>query len=97
MEADMTIDWREGLRAVVIGLISIAALTAAFIGLWILFVVPLARADDRQMVCLTEYFRICGQPQSAADVRACIVAHKSSFTASCLSLAKEVEDVHHGR
>ena len=49
----MTIDWREALKAVAIGIISIAALSVAFIGLYDLATMRKAHGDTTRSPSLT--------------------------------------------
>lgn len=46
--------------------------------------------QENGLTCLNDYFRICpNAPQTEPEIRACIKAHKATFSPYCLSLVKE--------
>lgn len=50
---------------------------------------------ESQAACLSEFFRFCGHIQlissNEQEIRACIAAHKASFSPHCLALSKEIK------
>lgn len=48
--------------------------------------------QENGLTCLNDYFRVCpNTSQTEPEIRACIKAHKATFSPYCLSLVKEIK------